>query len=104
MNWPALDWVVIAWVDTEAIHNGEELVAGNPWIQFIPVERLIPRAVVWCPRGGDPEEAAARAYISKNVPEARVFRFPPKEKDPLGHAKRKIVELELEGWDGAVTA
>lgn len=80
--------IVVAWVEEEV----EVVRARRTDLGEAPVTRTVSvgKAVVWLRRGGATDVEKARAYA---LPEGkRVFTYPKSEKDPLGRARREVVE------------
>jgi|HubBroStandDraft_2_1064218.scaffolds.fasta_scaffold244596_2 hypothetical protein len=86
--------IVIAWTEEE-----QEIAPGQkPWRHDLGerpklVDVKKPRAVVWLNDGSDADAVKAREYVKKEHPVVgRVFLYPTTERDPLGKARREIME------------
>ncbi len=75
---------------------------GEPWAADIgahPGMRrvYVPHALVWLSRGSAEDEARARTYVAEGrgwdiESQRHVYTYPPDEPDPLGRAKRDVME------------
>lgn len=88
--------IVIAWPDVEHVHDGQPYAADlgtRPRMVAIPTGR----AVMWLRRGTLRDVERAEEYAAEMRREdpprlARVFVYETSERDPLGRARRDVVD------------
>ena len=91
---------VVAWVTMEGLQKTNRMERFDGY-NYRPVFEACEqaRALVWLRHAGPVDVAKARAYANQQAAEddvvrAAVYTFPTTERDPLGKAKRRILETK----------